>query len=176
MQVDYIVAALIVPVPIVHLWLHALLGWWHERPILFYGWALLVWIGSFFYLDFLRWDSRLLFYPSDSLRFFGWALMLLGCGAILSSILALGVKRFFLWAVLKPDSVDCLRVRSGPFAFLPHPAYMGQVCIMLGNALSSAQAYAWSAFCFVLIAFPLVIVFEERELKERLNALSPKQD
>lgn len=36
---EHIAAALIAPVPIFHLWLHALLSFWRKRPLLFYLWA-----------------------------------------------------------------------------------------------------------------------------------------
>ncbi len=126
------------------------------------------WILSLFYFDFLRQGSHLFFNPSKPLKILGWGLIISGGIAVLASIVTLGMKRFFLWAVLNPDSIATPRIKRGPFAFVPHPAYLGQILIMLGNALSSGQGYVCGAFLFLLAAFPIVIVLEELELKERL--------
>ena len=84
------------------------------------------------------------------------------------SILALGIKRFFVWAVLVPLSVKQKRISSGLFKTIPHPAYIGEILIIFGVFLASGKAYLAAAFIFIIALFPISIYFEENELNQRV--------
>lgn len=167
---EYIIASILAPVPIIHFWFHGLLYFWKKNPYMFYVWAITLWIGSFFifrYIDpispkiFLEYSSPGFLYAGIFMRFSG-ALM------VLSSMYTLGLKRFFLWCVLKPDAAHCSVVLTkGPFEFLPHPAYFGFMLLLLGNFLSSGKVYVLVCFVFLFTLLPVVMMLEEEELRAR---------
>ena len=167
----WIITAIIVSIPFLHLWLHALLAWWRKRPYLYYLiFCPLVWLAAI--LFFKNIDSTfpsLLFSPTQLVSKVGKILMLLGLVAIISSVITLGPKRFFMWAVLRPESVRRTRVTRGPFAFLPHPAYFGYLTVAFGNFLSSGKFYLSAVFALLFALTPIVIWFEEKELSERID-------
>ncbi len=169
---EYILTSILAPVPVIHFWFHSLLYFWKKNPYVFYGWTLTIWVGSFFmfrHIDpispkiFLQYSSPIFLYVGIFMRFIG-ALM------VLWSMYILGLKRFFLWCVLKPDSPGCrLVMRKGPFEFLPHPAYFGYMLLLLGNFFSSGKIYILVAFGFLFTFFPIVIMLEDEELKARVK-------
>jgi len=163
----WIIAAIIAPVPLFHLWLHALLPFWRKRPLLIYFVALCAWIAIFAYFSWLSPRSEYLFVPSQNYELGGYALMAIGACAVLSSVFTLGPKRFFVWAVLKPDSAPHTRLTKGIFHFIPHPAYIGHLIISIGNFLSRGQFYLLYLIILLAILFPIVIVLEEEELRKR---------
>lgn len=165
----WIIAAIIAPVPLFHLWLHALLPFWRKRPLLIYVVALAAWIATTVYFSQLNLRSEYMFAADPAWRVFsGYALMLIGAAAILSSIFTLGAKRFFVWAVLKPDSTPKIRIGKGVFHSIPHPAYIGYLCVALGNFLVRGQFYLLYLFIVFIILIPIVIRFEEEELRQRV--------
>lgn len=111
----------------------------------------------------------MLFTPTHITRGIGAILATCGVFAIASSILALGPKRFFLWAVLKPQSVPQMHIRKRPFTLIPHPAYIGYLCIALGNLLANGTLYLAGVLAWLIILTPIVIVFEEKEMRERFE-------
>lgn len=163
----WIIAAIITPIPLIHLWLHALLPWWRKYPWLFYAWGLGIFVASFFWFPVVANISPLLFTPSPVLLRLGIGLMLLGLGGILSSVWTLGIKRFFGWVVLRPASVSPQRVVGGPFRIVPHPAYFGYLLIAVGNFLVSGELYLVPTLIVLIFMTPIVIWLEEQELKER---------
>ncbi len=165
----WIIAAIIAPIPLFHLWLHALLPWWKKHPWLYYFCGLLVWIGSFLYFSFIGPRSEYLFEFDPVWRVAsGYTLMVIGAVGILSSIITLGPKRFFVWAVLMPDSASKIRLTKGPFAFIPHPAYIGELLVAIGNFLVRGQFYLLYLAIFLAVLTPIVIWLEEEELKKRI--------
>lgn len=162
------IAAIIAPIPLFHLWLHALLPWWKKHPWFFYLCGLVVWITSFFYFSFISLRSEYLFEFDPTWRLVGgYALIAIGAVGFLSSIITLGPKRFFVWAVLRPDSTPKVRLAKGPFAFIPHPAYIGELLVAIGNFLVRGQFYLLYLAIFLIVLTPIVIVLEEEELKNR---------
>lgn len=167
---EFIIASILAPVPIIHFWFHSILYFWRKKPYLFYVWGVTIWVGSFFvfrYIDPI--SPRILFYHVSSYFLYAGILLRL-CGAlmVLSSIYTLGIKRFFLWCALKPNDTDCSVVRrKGPFEFVPHPAYAGYMLLLLGNFLSSGKVYLLVSFVFLFTFLPLIIMLEDQELSER---------
>ncbi|MEK7665036.1 MAG: methyltransferase [Patescibacteria group bacterium] len=169
MDIFLIVSIIFVPVPLFHLWLHALLGFWRRKPVLFYILCLFFWLFAFWF--FIKIDAvfpLFLFYPSALLFLSGFALIILGLVFMALSILALGIKRFFVFAVLVPLSVKQKRINSGLFKIIPHPAYIGEILIIFGAFLASGKAYLAAAFIFIIALFPISIYFEEKELNQRV--------
>lgn len=169
MSISAVIAAIILPVPVFHLWLHALLPMWKKWPLLIYFAAAPVWVASFLFFRALDQGAVLMFEPTDALKNFSYVFMAIGICGIILSIATLGIKRFFVWAVLQPESTPKTRIKQGIFHFIPHPAYFGYLLIMLGNFLSTGKFYLALAFIFLLILTPLVIRFEEEELWKRTS-------
>jgi protein-S-isoprenylcysteine O-methyltransferase Ste14 len=94
--------------------------------------------------------------------------MVIGALAVFSSIFTLGIKRFFLWEVFRPSKINA-RVMAGPFRLIPHPAYFGYLFVALGNALLNGELYLIIVFLFLLSLMPIIMRFEEEELRDRLN-------
>lgn len=162
---DWLIAAIIAPVPLFHLWLHALLPQWQRFPWMVYAWGLFLWILSL--ALFAKLESGLFFIPQKDIKWLGWSLIIFGTISIVSSIITLGMKRFFMWAVLKPDSVTQKHITKGILHFVPHPAYFGYLAISLGNFLSIGEWHLLFLFLYLLIFTPIVIRLEEEELHRR---------
>lgn len=165
----WIDSAIMFPVPIIHFWLHALLPWWRKRPVLFYLWALLLFFCALSVAPYIASISPCIFTPSVITRSFGIGLKVIGALAILTSIMTIGIKRFFLWAVLKPESVPKIRIIKGPFKFVPHPAYFGYILLVLGNLLGSGALYLVGILAWLVAFLPLVIILEEKEIDARIG-------
>lgn len=168
-MISWIIPAIIAPVPILHLWLHGLLPFWRRRPILFYLFCVLIWIGSFFLFQRLDGMGGLLFLSTSASDFIGRVLMILGTVGVLASLFTLGLRRFFMYAVFKPEVVPRRRISRGPFAVVPHPAYFGYLLVILGNLFRTGTLSLAIVLAALLALTPMVIWLEERELKERLG-------
>lgn len=165
----WIISAIIVPVPLIHLWLHAMLKFWRKHPFIFYALCISMWIGTFLFFKPVDELSFSFFAPYSNLAMTGFALMSLGVLGIISSIITLGPKRFFMWAVLRPQEVEQIKISSGPFKFIPHPAYIGYLFIALGNFLAGGKFYLALVFIFLFALTPVIIYFEEKELAQRVH-------
>ena len=166
---DAIIAALVLPVPFFHLWLHALLPFWRRSPLALYVFGLALWIGAFKFLPAIALFSPAAFEPTPAIRYLGTALMIIGFLFAAWSLATLGPVRFFVWAVLRPLAAPRVRVSRGPFSFVPHPAYLGYVVVALGNLLHSGRLYLAGVLAILLFLTPLVIWLEEHELEERVE-------
>ncbi|MBI4063626.1 MAG: hypothetical protein HY401_04920 [Elusimicrobia bacterium] len=165
---DYILVSLLAPVPVFHLWLHALLSFWHRRPLLFYFCAAVLWVGAFLGFSYVEAAFMiLLFDPPGAVQLAGIFLIIFGTLGIGLSAYALGLRRFAVWAVLKPESAPRLRVASGVFEWCPHPAYLGHIFIMLGCLALTGKFYIALVVAFQLVIMPIVIWLEEEELRKR---------
>jgi len=167
--ISWITLAVIAPVAILHLWLHALLPSWRKRPILFYIFCALVWIGSLVLTQPLVIAGAFLFVPSTASDIAGRILMIIGSIGVVWSVLTLGGKRFFMYAVLRPDAVARVRLKRGPFSFVPHPAYFGYLLVALGMIFYTGMLISAFVFFELFALTPIVIWLEERELKERIG-------
>ena len=166
----WIIAAIVLWIPILHLWLHALLPWWRKQPYLFFTFGLVMGVG---FLLIARKIAALpslpVFLPQKLYWYAGWGLIIAGATAVMTSIFTLGPRRFFLWAVFYPKSVERLRIQNGIFKILPHPAYFGYLLLAAGNFLLSGKLYTFLILIIGLILIPVVIYLEEKELTERIN-------
>ena len=162
------IAAIIATIPLFHFWLHALLAWWRRFPLLLYVWGLGLGIFSVVFFEWIVPSSQI-FQPSSSLKILGWLFVLVSLPVALWSIFTLGLKRFFVWEVLQPESVFKTREESGPFRYLPHPAYISYVLAAIGLVLVSGQVFTVALLIYMLIVMPIVIWLEEKELETRFK-------
>ncbi|MBI2639139.1 hypothetical protein HYW83_06145 [Candidatus Peregrinibacteria bacterium] len=168
-SLHWIIAAVIAPIPLFHLWLHALLPFWRKRPLLIYFVSIFVWAAALAYFYWLNLRSEYIFEFNAVWRIIlGYLLMAIGTVGIFASIITLGPKRFFVWAVLKPHSVSAARIEKGPFRFIPHPAYIGYLFVAVGSFMSRGQFYLLYLVIYLFILTPIVIYFEEEELRRRV--------
>lgn len=168
---SYAIIAIILPVPIFHLWLHALLPFWKKHPLIAYFLAGLIWVGSFFLMKYFDGISGLIFSPPFSVEIAGRIFMLVGLIGVLLGIYTLGLKRFFVWAVFRPNSVEQTYVKKGIYKFVSHPAYLGYLLAALGDFLYCGKAYLAVAFILLLALTPITIWLEEQELKKRISGI-----
>ena len=166
-NLPFYLATITAPIPLIHLWLHGMRTWWIKRPRIFFGFAILLWILSFFFFSYIDRSFLSQFNPSFELQLIGWILLILGGGLIFYSLFTLGWRRFFLLAVFYPHITPQIHIKKGLFSFFPHPAYAGYLILLLGGILLSGKIYLSLIFIISLILTPLVIFFEEEELKER---------
>lgn len=162
------IAALIVPIPLIHLWLHALLPWWRRQPWLFYLWGLVLWAGSFKLIPLLDDISPAIFDPGIVTQRIGTGLIWLGLVGLFASLISLGPERFFVWAVLDAESAQRNRA-SGVFALVPHPAYLGYIAIAFGIFLWVGKLYLAMLLIYLIVLTPIVIWLEEQEMEERFQ-------
>lgn len=166
---DLLASLLIFPVAIVHFWFHALLPTWRKHPVSFYLFAALIWGITWVGLRNFAPHSVDLFSPTEPWAMIGKGLKILGLVMAVSSLATLGIRRFFLWAVLRPDSVPKIRFTKGPFAFVPHPAYFGYILIAIGDVMGTGETYSMITVFVLLALTPLMIWLEEEELRKRLG-------
>lgn len=162
------------PVPIWHLLLHSFLPAWKGSPRTFYAAAAAVW-GLFLPFSWhLAWGSALLFVPP------AWVKLICLCASVaallttLWSMITLTPRRFFVWAVLRPEENKPELILRGPYRFTPHPTYLSTVVAAASGFLASGEAVLLGAFCAISLLLTRVIVLEQRELRMRLKASLPE--
>lgn len=160
--------AIITPVPVFHFWLHALLPSWRRAPLLFYAWCGVIWAGAFWFFSKIDPLSRTLFDPVLWQTHLGIALVWIGFSAAIFSICSLGLIRFLMWAVLRPDAAPKTRL-GGLYRAIPHPAYLGYIVVALGSLLQTGSLIAAIVLASQIALTPIMIYFEEREMSERLS-------
>ncbi|MBI2453087.1 hypothetical protein HYV56_00090 [Candidatus Peregrinibacteria bacterium] len=166
----WIISAILVPIPLMHLWLHALISFWRKHAYFFYVFSFLLWIGSFFlFREVYYIFPYVIYFPSTISQYIAVIFVIIGFILLFASFLSLGPKRFFVWAVLRQDSVSNIRVVRGPFKFFPHPAYTGYLFISFAAFLLTGFFYMAFSFLFLFSFTPIVIFFENEELSKRLK-------
>ncbi|EKD33206.1 MAG: hypothetical protein ACD_76C00068G0003 [uncultured bacterium] len=165
----WFISAILFPIPLINLWLHAFLPFWRRHKRSFPFVALIFWVASFFWFKKLSVFSPDAFAPTETMVLVGYALMIIGFLFVILSVLTLGIKRFFLVAVLDPKGVEQVRIKIGVFRHFPHPAYVGYLIVAAGNFLSSGAIYLGGVLIFLLFLMPIIILLEEHELEKRLN-------
>ena len=164
----WIIFAIIAPVPVFHFWLHALLPFWRRAPLLFYAWCGIIWAAAFWFFFEINPRSPVLFSPNPWQANLGGALVWIGFAAAIFSVLSLGPIRFFMWAVLRPLVAPRVRL-GGIYRALPHPAYFGYIVVALGALLQTGSLLSALVLALQLTLTPIMIYFEEEEMKKRLD-------
>jgi protein-S-isoprenylcysteine O-methyltransferase Ste14 len=157
------------PIPVVHILLHVFLRTWRKGPIKFYIKAVAVWFLVFFLARWLNGISDVIFTPPYWLQ----VLCIITCGSSLFLVVwsagTLGPRRFFLWAVLRPQSVRQEKIGLGPYKYFHHPAYTAYLfaafAAFFGTGRTVLLAFAAAMFLMMLI----VMARENHELEERLG-------
>ena len=158
------------PIPFWHLLLHGALPFWRRHPRAFYGSAACLGVAFVPLARALASGSWTLFAAPAGIKPFCIAVSLLGLGVWVWSIATLTPRRFFAWAVLRPEETPAERIQSGPYRFTAHPCYVAMVATVAASFLASGElvlAVALGAMTLLLI---LVSLLEQRELKARLAA------
>lgn len=166
-----VIFAIIGPVPMLfHPMLHAALAFWRRHVMTFYVVCSVVWVGWMTGTWFgAPWLAARVFAPPAWLVLPTTLLALAVLSVALWSIATIGWRRFFVYAVLRPDRVPTMtRVTSGPFRFFRHPAYTSYrvAAVLLMVATGSRGAIILTIASLFL--FPLIIRLEERELRLRV--------
>jgi len=158
------------PIPFWHLLLHAALPFWKRRPLAFYGSAAALWTLFLPLASWLASASSPLFVPSAGMKLACLVESFLGLGVWIWSVAALSPKRFFGWAVLRPDDVKPLLIRSGPYRFAAHPSYFALLATVASSFLASGEAVLLGALFGMAVLLAAVVILEQRELRARLTS------
>lgn len=157
------------PIPAAHILLHAFLRVWRRRPLRFYQAAFAVWILFFFLAKRLSGVSDALFAPPAWLKIICIITAASSLFLIVWSIATLKPKRFFLWAVLRPESVRQERIARGPYKFFHHPAYTAYLVTAFAAFLGTGRSVLLAFAAAMLLLILIVMARENHELEERLG-------
>ncbi|MBT5015855.1 hypothetical protein HOM98_00040 [Candidatus Peregrinibacteria bacterium] len=165
----WLIIAFIFPIPIFHLWLHGLLPFWRKFPFIYYVVVGAIWICSFLFFREIIPASPQLFEPNRVTIHLGDSMVFLGFLAALGSLITIGPKRFFMYAVLRPEKVKQKRITKWVFKNCPHPAYNGYIFATFGALIYTGNAVVALVFIFLLTTTPIVMWLESNELDERVK-------
>lgn len=164
------------PIPFWHLLLHAFLPVWRRSPGAFYAAAAGVWA----LVVPLSWGltevSPQLFVPP------AWATTLGLCVSVgaflvfLWSLATLKPRRFFVWAVLKPEGSPPKRIVRGPYRYTAHPTYLAIVLAVASHFLATGHSALLGAAGAMGILLSVVASLEARELEARLSGPVPEPE
>ncbi|RPH50517.1 MAG: hypothetical protein EHM91_01970 [Planctomycetota bacterium] len=161
------------PIPFWHLLLHGALPFWRRHPGGFYASAAALWAAFVPLAYALASESWTLFDPPSGVKPICLAVSLLGLGVWLWSMATLTPRRFFAWAVLRPEETPAEWIRSGPYRFTAHPCYVALVATTAATFLASGEVVLVGMLAAMAVLLAVVGVLEQRELKTRLSACSP---
>ena len=161
--------SILAPIPFIHFALHSFLTFWRRKPLAFYVTIAILWLLSFFAASFLVRHEKTFFTPPSWLIISALVLEFVSLLLIFWAIITIGPKRFFLFAIVFPKKVEQKYIKSGPYLFVRHPAYLGYLAIWLFSFLATGRVVLLFFFIFALICVPIIISLEDREMKERLG-------
>ena len=164
------------PIPVWHFLLHAFLPAWRKSPRAYYLLAAVVWALFIPLAWLLVKTSPLLFDASRGARMLWLGASGAAFGLALWSMATLTPRRFFMWAVLRPEESPPERILRGPYRFTAHPTYLAILAAMASNFLASGSAALLGVTAAMGVLLPVVAVLEQRELSERLQTILPERD
>lgn len=159
----------IAPIPIIHFVLHAFLLFWRRHATWFYLMGVITWLLFIPPTVVLMKIENTIFTPVNQLLVASAILAIFAFLLIISAVFTISPKRFFLWAVLRPKSVEQKYIRSGPYQFISHPAYFGYILVSLAAFIATGRVVMLGFFFYTLFSIIAVIVLENHEIKRRLN-------
>jgi protein-S-isoprenylcysteine O-methyltransferase Ste14 len=174
--IPFLTLCLLAPVPAWHLLLHAFLPAWRRHPRAYYGLAAVVWALVVPLAWLLAQASPLLFEPPRGLRALGLAASGAAFLVALWSMATLTPRRFFMWAVLRPDESPAERILGGPYRFTAHPTYLAMVAASASNFLASGSSALLGTTAAFAVLLSIVASLEQRELSARLGAALPETE
>lgn len=157
------------PIPVVHILLHAFLRAWRKRPAMFYLAAGAVWILSFFLARWLAGNTDTIFAPPPWLKIICQVTGASALFLVAWSVKTLGPKRFFLWAVLRPQSVKQEKTVLGPYKYFRHPAYIAYLVTAFAAFFVTGKTVLLFFAIVTLLIMLVVMARENHELEERLG-------
>ena len=170
----FLLIFLLGPIPLFHLALHLFLRLWRKAPQLLYVSATILWALSLSVASYVYAWQAALFVPPLWLQIFGAVFGVFSLFLVLWAFFTLGPKRFMVWAVVAPAMVEQKYIKSGPYRFVPHPAYLGYMAMALAVFLITGLASALGFFIYSLVFLMMVILLENHEIKNRLKD-APKE-
>jgi protein-S-isoprenylcysteine O-methyltransferase Ste14 len=174
--IAFVTIVLLGPIPLWHLLLHACLPAWRRSPGAFYALAAALWV-CFVPLSWrLAETSPRLFAPGPWTVAAGLSLSGAAFLVFVWSVASLTPRRFFVWAVLRPDESLPERIVRGPYRYTAHPTYLAIVVAAASNLLASGQAVLLGAAVALGLLLAAVAVLEQRELAARLGASLPARE
>lgn len=157
------------PIPVAHIFLHLFLKQWRRRPYSWYVACAAVWILFFFLAKRFSGISDVLFAPPAWLKIISIITAASSLFLVFWSIATLKPKRFFLWAVLRPESVRQERIGLGPYKFFHHPAYTAYLIMAFAAFLGTGRSVLLVFAAVMLLLMLIVMARENHELEERLG-------
>jgi len=174
--IPFLTLLLLGPVPAWHLLLHAFLPAWRRNPRAYYFLAAAVWALVIPLAWLLAEASPLLFEPARSVRALGLAASGAAFLVALWSMWTLTPRRFFMWAVLRPDDAPAERILRGPYRFTEHPTYLAMVAAAASNFLASGSASLLGVTAAFAVLLSIIASLEQRELNARLGSPLPERE
>ncbi len=172
MSIDNLIISAIIfilgPIPLFHLTLHLFLRLWRKSPRLLYASATILWALSLSIASYVSVWQAALFVPPLWLQVSGIIFGAFSLALVLWAFFTLGPKRFMVWAVVASEAVEQKYIKSGPYRFVPHPAYLGYMAIALAVFLITGLASALGFFIYSVVFLMMVILLENHEMKKRL--------
>lgn len=166
-EIYTLIAGVITAIPLVHLWLHALMPFWKKHPISYYVFAGILFLASIGVSFWLLSPAYYLFLPTPFLEIIGWIFIVIGLILVLSAVSTLGWQRFFLLAIFYPGQIKQRRIREGIYEKFPHPAYIGWTIVSIGILIAGGLSHLLIPVISMMVLIPVVIILEEKELDER---------
>ncbi|MFH1193698.1 MAG: methyltransferase [bacterium] len=157
------------PIPVVHILLHSFLKFWQKHPLYFYLYGAALWAAFIPISLFFSKNTSAIFTAPSWLIIIAWLTVFSALFLILWSIKTLGPKKFFLWAVLKPESIKQERIANGPYRFFRHPAYTAYAAIIIATFLATGYTALLSFSATFIALILIVIMLENHELSLRLK-------
>lgn len=167
--ISFFTIIFIAPIPIIHFFLHTFLLFWRRHTMWFYLMGVIIWLLFIPLAVILMKIEDTIFTPINQSLVASAILIVFAFLLILSAVFTLSPKRFFLWAVLRPKSVEQKYIKSGPYQFFPHPAYFGYIFVSLAAFIATGRVVMLGFFFYTLFSIIAVIVLENHEIKRRLN-------
>jgi protein-S-isoprenylcysteine O-methyltransferase Ste14 len=157
------------PIPTIHIFLHLFLKFWRKHPLCFYLCGAAVWTTLIPIALFFSKKTSVVFTAPVWLVIIARLTAFCALFLILWSINNLSPKKFFLWAVLKPDSIKQERIAAGPYRFFPHPAYTAYAAIVIMAFLATGYTALLFFGAIFITLILIVIMLENHELSLRLK-------
>jgi protein-S-isoprenylcysteine O-methyltransferase Ste14 len=164
------------PIPAWHFLLHANLPAWRKNPGAYYSMAAVVWALFVPLAWHLAQSSPLLFEPSRATRALGLGASGASFLVAMWSMLTLTPRRFFMWAVLRPEECPAERILRGPYRVTSHPTYVAMVTATASNFLAGGSAVLLGMIPVLGALLVAVAVLEQRELDARLAPALPERE
>jgi protein-S-isoprenylcysteine O-methyltransferase Ste14 len=161
------ICGFLLAIPLAHFILHAFLSYWRKHILAYYLFSILLFAFVVFICNLVIAPEIPLFSIPNYLLFIAILTIIVSIIIALISLFSLGIKRFLLLAVLKPDAVQQKTFYPGLYKLFPHPAYLAYFCIATASFLILPTQTTFLAWLLFVLTMPMVVLLEEHELNQR---------